>query len=209
MQDESVVEKVEKSIDGINYFIDTYNRLQTSIGYIGEYLSDQKEFQHTLSLKIEPKPDKYFLFEFIDQPAGDKVTKETTLTVNDQTPVVVKTKTVTDEFSVSVQFAKRFYDFVFRAGLFRSEGGLALDYYFLKDKLKLSVEAFDFGREGNPHLRALASLYLLKYLKLAGGSDDLINDEYGKPADFFLGAGIEFTDDDIKTIMGSIPIPGF
>jgi len=55
---------------------------------------------------------------------------------------------------LSLEVAKRFYDFTIRGGLIESKGGAGVDYELLDDKLKFSLEAWDFDREKDkPHLK--------------------------------------------------------
>src|SRR3989338_8291545 len=126
-----IADKLDKTIDGLNSFMDTFNRMQTSISYRGEFLYDSKDIQSIVGLKFQPRPDKYFLFEFVDEPVGDTLVTETTLTIDDGTPIKSKTVTRDDQFTLSIQFAKRLYDLNVRFGLMRSEGGFGADYYLL------------------------------------------------------------------------------
>ena len=187
--------------------------MQTSISYRGEFLYDSKDIQSIVGLKFQPRPDKYFLFEFVDEPVGDTLVTETTLTIDDGTPIKSKTVTRDDQFTLSIQFAKRLYDLNVRFGLMRSEGGFGTDYYLLGDNLELSFEAFDFSRGNFPHLRTYATYTLFKHLWLSGGVDDLVFEPDSTPRqyfhNYFLGAGLQFTDEDIKALAGSIPLGNF
>lgn len=211
LTDDSTVIKINKAVDGINNYIESANRLKIELSYRGEYLWDSRDAQNIVGIKLQPRPDKYFLLEFIDEPVANRVSTSTTLTVDNGTPITTETVSRNDRFSLSVQFAKRFYDLVFRFGLLRNEGGVGVDYNFFNDSLKLSFEAFDFGRDERPHLRTYATYSFLKYLWITAGSDDLIYNDAAdskKYTDMFLGAGIHFTDDDIKTLLTSLPLPG-
>ncbi|MFH1728024.1 MAG: MlaD family protein [Pseudomonadota bacterium] len=210
LSDEAVVEKLETTIDGVNTFIETVNRIETSIGYRGEFLlTDTQELQNYVQLKIQPRPDKFFLIEFVDEPLGDEMVTENTITVDDGTPITTRTSTRDDAFTFSVQFAKRFYDFNIRFGVIRSEGGVGFDYYLFDDHFYLSVDAFDFSRETRPHVRAFLNIDLWKNILLTAGVDDLLrNGWWDTPYDFFVGGGIHFTDEDLKSVMAALPIPG-
>ena len=45
----------------------------------------------------------------------------------------------------------------------------------------------------------------MKHIYVVGGVDDIISN-YERRA-FFVGAGFEFNDDDLKFLMGSLPTP--
>jgi phospholipid/cholesterol/gamma-HCH transport system substrate-binding protein len=211
LSDEGIANKLETTIDGVNTFIDTVNRIETHIGYRGEYLvTDSKQLQNLVQLKLSPRPDKYFFFEFVDEPFGDDIISENTITVDDGTPITTRTVSRDDRFTVSVEFAKRFYDLVFRFGIIRSEGGIGFDYYLFDDYVFVSVDAFDFGREERPHVRAYLNIDLWHNLVITAGADDLVRDGFFNtmPYDLFVGGGIHFTDEDLKAVLASVPLPG-
>ena len=95
----------------------------------------------------------------------------------------------------------------------RSEGGFATDYYLFTDDLVLSFEAFDFSRSNFPHLRTYATYTAFNHLWLSGGVDDLVFEPEDTTRsyfhNYFIGAGLQFTDDDIKAIAGSISLGNF
>ena len=95
-----------------------------------------------------------------------------------------------------------------RVGLFDSTGGGAVDYR-LNNRIRLTGEAFDFSkrRDPNPHLR-LYGEYIFRQEKptspllfISSGVDNVLNDTA-----FTFGAGIRWRDDDLKYLLGSIPI---
>jgi phospholipid/cholesterol/gamma-HCH transport system substrate-binding protein len=67
------------------------------------------------------------------------------------------------------------------------------------------LRPFDFNNDSKTHLKCGANLTFLKYLYLTTGFDDFISDEGG--SSFFIGAGLQFEDDDIKYLLTSAPIP--
>ena len=108
-----------------------------------------------------------------------------------------------NELKFSAQIAKRYYDLGLRGGIFESTGGFAFDYYLLKDRLTLSMEAFDFDSDSNAHLKFKADFTPFKHLYITTGFDDFISDEGNES--FFIGAGINFLDDDVKTLLSDLP----
>ncbi len=88
--------------------------------------------------------------------------------------------------------------------MIENTGGAMIDYGIVPNKLSLAFEAFDFSRETDldPHLRLTARWYAWKGLYLQAGYDDPLVDAYRSP---FLGAGVRWTDDDLKYLLGSIP----
>jgi phospholipid/cholesterol/gamma-HCH transport system substrate-binding protein len=72
------------------------------------------------------------------------------------------------------------------------------------DKLWLTFEAYDFSREQDldPHLRLSAEWQPLRHVYVRGGFDDPLVDDYSSP---FVGAGVRWSDDDLKYLLGSVP----
>lgn len=204
INDESTIDKINESVDNINDMLGSANKMKVDIGYHTEYLGNSEEFKHYVSLALRPKPDKAFLFEFVDDPAPDtKVTQTTrTITSNGTTTVVneeVET-TDSDKFVFSAQLAKSFYDFTFRGGIIESSGGVGVD--FNRGSIGLGFSAFDFEtkRGERPHLKAWGKVNLTQSFFVLGGYDDFINTKEGR--DWFMGAGITIQDDDIKSLFG-------
>ncbi len=140
----------------------------------------------------------------IDDPAGKKTSKTTKTTVDGVTTVTEEEKTDHDALKFSAQIAKRYYDLTLRGGIMESTGGFGLDYSFLKDRLVFSFDAFDFDPDENPHLKFKAELFPIHHCYIAGGFDDFISNEGNETA--FLGAGIRFSDEDIKGILSTVRI---
>lgn len=201
---DETVEKLNESLDNLNNLLGTSNKWQVELGYHAEYLGTTEDFKNYISFALKPRPDKYFLFELVNDPSPDATTTEsqTTITSGGVTSVVdekVKT-TEQDKFRFSAQFAKKFYDFTLRAGIIESSGGAGIDYN--RGPVGLQFSAFDFEtKEGEkPHLKTMATLNLTESIYLLGGLDDFLSNQ--QDPDWFMGAGVQFTDEDIKSILG-------
>lgn len=205
VKDDETVEKLNESLDNLNDAIGGVNRLKTEIGYHVEYLGSSENLKHYVNLTLKPRPDKYFMFELIDDPAPDAklVVEERQVTSGGTTSTVVtETETTNvDKFQFSAQIAKEFYDFTLRGGIIESSGGVGMDYG--KGPFELSFNAFDFESEGNqnPHLKTWATLNVTKNFFVMSGADDFISND--QDPDWFVGAGIQFVDEDIKTLLGT------
>ncbi len=73
----------------------------------------------------------------------------------------------------------------------------------MKDRLRLTFEAFDLDRDEGIHLKAGAWYHLNKYLFLVAGMDDFVNERGFASA--YMGLGFEFDDEDLKYIFSSAP----
>src|SRR5262249_13534318 len=130
-------------------------------------------------------------------------------------PATQVQRLTTNTLKLSVQFAKRFYFATLRFGLIESTGGVGADLHFFKDSLSLRFDAFDFALQELrfPRLRAAVRYSPINHIYATVGIDDVLNNQVRDAAthrlvtgrDLFVGAGVYFTDDDIKTILPFTP----
>ncbi len=210
VNDPSLVEKSEEVIDSVNQLLGRLRRAKAVIDIHSEYLFEAQDAKTYLSLLLYPSLDKYYLLGVVDDPVGTtRITHSRTEKVvnpgeedEERTVVEEDKEETTQELKFNIMLAKRFWDVVLRGGIIESTGGVGLDIYLFEDRVKLFAEAFDWGEDKNPHLKVGAQLRIFSNVMLYGGMDDLIdeNQEY----DYYLGAGLMFTDEDILTFLGSI-----
>lgn len=210
INDDETVNKINESLDSLNEFLGTANKLQVDFGMHSEYLGGTSEFKNYVSLYLRPRPDKYFLFEVTSDPSPSFITsvEETTLESGGSVSTFTATKRTQarDSFRFSAQLAKRFMDFTVRGGLIESSGGIGVDYN--RGPFGLQFSAFDFKSDAGqrPHLKAMGTANLTRNFFLLGGLDDFLNEN--QDLDWFMGAGLSFTDEDIKSIIGLISASG-
>jgi len=205
VNDEETVDNLNATLSGLNDFMSKEKRFKTFLNYRGEYLFDSQDAKSYLSLRIQPREDKYYLLQVVDDPRGDTDITDITGTRNGTPFSEHIEETDKDELKFSAQIAKRYYDIAFRGGLFESTGGVGIDYYLFNDRLTFSFEAFDFDSEKNAHLKFKADFTPFQHIYLTAGFDDFISDEGDES--LFIGAGIDFSDEDIKTLLLSVPLP--
>lgn len=204
VNEEETVDALNTTLSQLNNYLEKQDTFRTYLDYRGEYLFESEALKSYISLRIQPREDKYYLLQVVDDPAGKTSVTDTITDINGNTIVVHEEKTERDVLKFSAQVAKRYYDFALRGGLLESTGGFAMDYYFLDDTLLMSLEAFDFSLERNPHLKAKIDFTPFSHLYVTAGYDNFINED---SRSFFIGGGFNFSDEDIKTLVTSIPIP--
>lgn len=201
VNDQSVHENLNSTLTGITDFVSAGNRLQFELGLAGEYLTKAGEGKSYFNVDVRPRQDRLYRLGVVSDPRGKESWKETEV-VDQKTGATSRRRTVTfdDKFKVSAQVGKKFDFLTLRGGLIESAGGIGADADFWNDRLRLTLEAFDFGREvGPPHLKAGASWSFWNHLYLTAGFDDFI-DTHGR-SDFYLGGGLRFLDEDFKYLL--------
>lgn len=223
INDDETVNSLNKALDGVNTFLGKADTMRTYLSYRGEYLTRTGEFKNYLGVTIRPNPQKFYLIELISDPIGkrEEVFKATTTTNTDggtfypgeniQTERSIRYDR--DKFLFSLQLGYRIHDLTVRAGIMQDYGGVGFDYHLWDDRLKLTVEAYDFSRpDNNPVLRAYASFVFFDHLFVSAGGNDLLYDRVAGEkslAEFFAGAGLTFEDEDLKFLLtsGGLPKP--
>jgi phospholipid/cholesterol/gamma-HCH transport system substrate-binding protein len=218
---------VEGGVKSLQDTLGRVGRIQMDLGIKADYyagLTPQKvdgvevsegNARSTIGLRLVPNPERnrFYNVELHDDPRGtkkDKITVETRTdpaTGASQTIITEQTKYERD-FLVSAQAGWVLDDLAVRVGLFDSTGGVGADYNW-NDRIRLTGEVFDFGgkRDNNPHLRLFGE-YVLRHeqpnlprLFITSGVDNPLND-----LAVTVGGGIRWRDEDLKYLLGSIPI---
>lgn len=195
INDDTLIEEVNTAVKGVNSFISSADRVETSLDVHSEFLSDVGEAKSYLGVRIQPGLDRYYEFAIVDDPKGVIETEDRTVTTGGSSTTTTTATTFRNRTKFSAIFGKRFRDLTLKGGLFESEAGVGVDYYLLNKDLRLSVEAFDFQ---DLHLRTFARYNLWKGIYLIAGADDLSN---SSNASSFFGAGLFLTNDDLKLLL--------
>ncbi len=200
VNDETTVEELNTAIQGVNSFLDTANKLQTSIDFHSEYITNTALTRSVLGLTIQPGLDRYYELAAVDDPYGVVQTTETTTTSAAGTTDVKEDKRFRNKVKFNALFAKNFWNLSLKGGVIENSGGFAIDSYFFKRRFRLSLEAFDFS---DLHLRASARYSVFRGIYLTGGADDLTAKD--RNASAFVGAGLFLANDDLKMMLSRLP----
>ncbi len=217
--DERLGTKLSSAMEGVSDYVDRLTKLKLKVELRSEWYLNQAGAKTYAGFTLVPRPDKYYLFQVVSDPRG--VNTQTVNTVVSQTPAGTATTTTTStlneqHYTFSLEFAKRYGAFAGRVGLIESSGGLGGDLYLLDDSLKLSLDVFQFTRPDRPtfpRAKFWTDYTLWKYVYLTVGTDDFLNawkagrypggPKFAIGNDVFFGAGIVFTDDDLKAIISA------
>ncbi|TAK26502.1 MAG: MCE family protein [Myxococcaceae bacterium] len=201
VRDETLIDEVQGTVQSINDFVGPISRLQTIVGLRSEYSFISNTLRSTVEVRLQPREDKYYLLEFIDDPRGFTRNISTVTDTTDPTMtahVRSSQRVTTDAFRFSLMFARRLGPATFRFGIKESSGGLGLDLHLLDNALEVRTDVFAFGENTYPRLRIAAAINVLQRAWLIGGVDDVFN---GDRFDYFLGAQLRFNDEDLKSIL--------
>ena len=200
-KDDQLITEVQGVAEGVNDYVQNINRLQTIVGLRSDYNFLENTIKSYVSLRLQPREDKYYEIELINDPRGfTSITDTSVDTTDPRAPAHYRTITTTtsDTFRFSLQFARRIGPFTGRFGIKESTGGLGLDLHLLQDRFEIVSDVFGFGEEVQPRFRVYVAYEFIHRLWLLGGVDHTFQPEL---RDYFLGLMLRFNDEDLKTIL--------
>jgi len=205
LKDETLINEVEGVVQGAGDFVDSLVRLQTIVELRSEYYFQANSLKSALSLRLQPREDKYYLIEVVNDPRGKTTRTETVVesTHPDDPPQWREVRhSTSDTFLFSLMFARRISLATFRFGIKESTGGLGMDIHLLKDRLEFYTDLYDFGADVYPRFKETMALEFLRHLYVIGGVDDVFNED----RDYFVGMMLRFNDRDLKSILTFSPV---
>lgn len=218
---------VEGGVNELRNTLGRAGRMRLDLGIQSSYYAGLKQTPVTqfvggksrseVMLRITPDPEKnrFYNVNIADDPHGSAQTRTYEQTITDpatgQTTTTITDTTKYDRtYLLGAQVGWVLDQFAVRIGMIDSTGGAAVDYQF-NPRIRLTGEAFDFGkkRDPNPHLR-LSGQYIIRnetaktpQIFVSGGLDDPLN-KNGRSVTF--GGGIRWRDDDLKYLLSSVPV---
>jgi phospholipid/cholesterol/gamma-HCH transport system substrate-binding protein len=213
VKDEALIDSVERAAEDTGELIRGITRLQTIVGLRTEYNVLANTIKSYVAVQLQPRPDKYFLIELVQDPRGSRhVTQslETTTDPNRPQRVFTETVEVEDKLRFSFQFAKRLnfsrsFASTVRFGIKESTGGVGADVHLFRNRLEIQNDLFDPVANRFPRLKSLFAFEFFKHMYVVGGVDDILNDRpqigAGGGRDYFAGAQLKFNDEDLRGML--------
>lgn len=219
VNDDTTVEEVNRALKGINNYLEMASRIELRLGYRAEIQPRQENAKSVVGIEVWPKPDKYYFFNLISNPAGNRPSRRTSTITNDCAPLAScglypasVTQTTASSSATGINFSlgigKRFEYATFFGGFIESSGGVGMS--LSPDRYKhwdFELTAYDFNRQetNRPILKARASFYFWKYFYLTGGVEDILAENQDDVIPFG-GGGISFVDEDLKPLLKAAPV---
>jgi virulence factor Mce-like protein len=140
-------ERAEGAMDDLEKVINPISEMKITGGLSAEYYPESDVLKGYFTLEIWPAKKNFFLTQIVYDPWIEKLL-------------------------FSAQGGLRWGNFAPRIGIMESKIGAGIDYYTLKDRLRISLEGFDFYRSQSPQIRIRARYAPFKYFQLLLGLDD-------------------------------------
>lgn len=215
IRDDELYTRAVRITEKAEDFLDSTVGLGVQVDFRSELLMDQLATKDRFDLRLTPaRGDRFYSVGVINTPVPSttRTTTEERITEDGTTTdTVTRTTERTDDLKLNLQLARIWGPLTVRAGVLESTAGVGVDVTPFR-QLVLSGEVFDFGADDGVYIRGFGSLYPfydptsanpLRWLYLTGGVDDAM-DVYRR--NFFLGAGVRFTDQDLRGLVGFIPL---
>lgn len=216
ISDDKVLNEVEGAVKDVRNLLAPAQRFHVFVDYHGEFKSDART-QHYFNILLKPRPDKFYLIGATDVNKTEKetITEDLDVIDYDRTEDGKNPRKARERIferrglRLNLQYAKRWLFAQVRFGLFESTGGLASDFYLVNDRLRFTVEAYDWRRSPDrnvAHVKAYVSILFFDRVYAMVGADELtkrhpVSGDRLHP-EYFMAAGLTFSDEDLKGLFG-------
>ncbi len=179
-----------ESFKKIDKYLSSLTKSQILVDIQSNYMARDDYFKTTASIAYLPVPTKYYILGVTSTKDYSNLSK-TDLDHQE------------NKVYISAEYGKRFDNILLRGGIIENTGGAGFDYFLDHDRVKLSTDIYDFNavndvRGDNPHLTFKGTYTYLKHIQFTGGVDNILNTD---ARTFFLGVGVKFKDNDLKTVL--------
>ena len=211
------IDEIQGALKDLRQVLAPVTKLEVAVD-THSYIRRDDTSQSYFNLVFRTRPDSFYVIGFTDFTERTIDTTTETLDADGSDGSTRIRESIVDKKALrfNLQIGKRWGLVGARLGLFESTGGVAGDLYLWQDRLRVSLEVFDFADKDSPvrdiaHIKAYASILFFDHIYAMAGIDDptRLDPTTGKTADdinYFVGAGLTFTDQDIKSLFGMAAI---
>ncbi len=162
IQEPELYDNAQETVGELQGMVQTLSDVRLSMGLRADYYGESELMKPTLTLRLWPTSDKYIMAQAIHDPWLER-------------------------FTYSIQAGLRWSNLSPRAGILESKFGAGLDYYLVADRLRFSIEGYDFNRRPRPRFRLWTQYAVSKYLHILLGVDDF---SLAPKREVFFGFGL-------------------
>ena len=192
----SFFKKGSDTLESIDNMVSKAEKAELQVDLAYKQMLNDGYGESVFGIAYLPNPSSYYMLDLTSGPdltRTDPVTNEVLLPETHEE----------GEWYVSAQVGKRYASWLLRGGLIKNTGGVGVDYFSKDDRLKFSLETYDFNavndiRGENPNARFSVRFLPWKHVAFYGGYDNFLNSD---AANFFAGAGVHFVDEDLKYLI--------
>ena len=200
LNDDEVVDHVTETLSGIKKLVNKVNSVRTEL-HVFTGTHSEKNNVTDINLDIYPSVENFYRLGLVTSEQGVEKRKNVTTSIDGMPPSTTETterKQGTYRFNAMI--GKKIHNWTVRFGLLESSGGFGVDYDFTEHNVKLYLDLFDYRDNIGPQLKMGLNMQFWNvfYGRIAG--EDLITDKGHRG--FSLGAGLKFTDEDLKGLIG-------
>lgn len=204
-KDEALIDNIEEVSANLNEYVGNLSQFRTIMSLRTDYQFRAQTVKSFLELRLQPREDKYYSIEIVNDPRGLTTIEQTDVTTtnpNEPNQFQEIRSVTTNALRFSLQLAQRFGPFVGRFGIKESTGGVGLDVLLLDDAFELRQDLFGFGEVVQPRWRMSVGYTFLDRLWLISGVDDILTLDR---REYFAGMQLKFDDEDLKTVLPFAP----
>jgi phospholipid/cholesterol/gamma-HCH transport system substrate-binding protein len=190
------LDTVDDSLSAFDTFFNRVGQAQFSFSLRSEYYVDSEATKNYFGFRLGlgQRNNRALILGLVDDNIGALAVENSITDLFNSQGELINTiyerKTISSQgFRFSALLAGRFGGWQFRGGLMENSVGGGADYYFGSDRWRLSFEAWDFGREPEPHLKFGGSFTFFERLFFVLGYDDILSEDLRQ---VYVGAGFTF-----------------
>lgn len=195
--EDQIADEVKQTLASVNKIVSRVDSLRTEIAV---FTGGNTEFgaETEAELRLHPSPERFYLLGITTSKFGPE--RETIYTTEQNGTTSSRTEKIQDKdsYRFNVQLGRRIHQWSFRGGLIQSTGGFGVDYELKSYAAKFSAEAYDYRKDIGINLRLMSEFQIWNVLYGKVALEDVAQDD--RSATF--SAGLRFTDEDIKGLVG-------
>jgi len=197
LAEDGIADEVKETLAGVQKIVGKVDAIRTELSLFTGANTDNGGTSDA-ALKIFPSPERFYILGLTTTEFGPIKEQETTTTVNGVRTVENKQQRDKDSFRFDVQVGRKIHNWSFRGGLIESTGGLGVDYSIEKWSTIFSLEAFDYRSDIGINLKLSSEVHMWNVFYGKVEAEDMVTSN----SSFTLSAGLRFTDEDLKGLIG-------